>query len=586
MRSRNTRYFVLASAGLLAFFTLAQAPGQREITVESADYAPAPRITTEASDVDMEVVVRRPDGSPIAGLTRDNFRIEDDGEQRGISGFYVTKLAGAPERPAPGAAGGSPPGSGAAPARYLGLIFDDVSTEGRDLINARNAAQRFIGEQTRPGTELAIFTTSGAVEQDFTADAARVQAAVARIRAHPRAGRTQLECPRITPFEADLIVEHHDMLALQAVDAEAANCNGKNQPTGDNLIDAAVNELNAGGGSGQMALAQAQATFAQARGIALDSLTYVKNVVDAVGKMPGQRILVLATGGFISDTLENLQEAIVRDALRQQVTINALDARGLYTEGPGRPPDEVATTVGPLPLVTFFFEESSKLSQHQAEDEAAVQLAQGTGGLFFHDNNDLTLGFYRLGLAPELSYHLAFSPSHLAHDGKFHRLAVRLEPGGDPRFHGAVVQARRGYFAPAPETAADRLRQTMDGWMRQTGESSGVPVTVATTFSSRGVTAAVRFDVSRLEFVRENGRRRQQLAVIAGLFDGSGRFVTGRRGVLNLALSDATWKRYQRQGMSARLTLAAPAGRYRLRVVVGEVDGGGVSAFNRTVTIP
>lgn len=416
---------IVVAVGLLISLGLAQAPGAKEVRVESGNYVLPPLvIAAEANNVAVGVVVRKPDGTVIRGLTKENFRIQDNGGLRETSGFYTIETGTAASAPA---AGQDAARNGVAPqARFLGLIFDDVSTDERDLKNARHAAMRFIGEQMQSGTRLAIFTTSGAVEQDFTADAGRLQAAVGRIRTHPRAGRSMFDCPRITPYEADLIVQHHDRMALQAVDDEAANCNGKSQPTGDNLIDGAVNELNAGGASGQMALAQAQATFSQARGIALDTLTYVRNVVGAIGKMPGERILVLATGGFISDTLENEQEAIVRDALRQQVTIDALDARGLFTDGPGRPADEVATTVGPLPLLTFFFEESSKLSQHQAEDEAAVQLAQGTGGLFFHDNNDLTLGFRRLGLAPELSYRLAFIPQDLVRDGKCHKLAVDL----------------------------------------------------------------------------------------------------------------------------------------------------------------
>lgn len=100
------------------------------------------------------------------------------------------------------------------------------------------------------------------------------------------------------------------------------------------------------------------------------------------------------------------------------------------------------------------------------------------------------------------------------------------------------------------------------------------------------MTAAVRLDVSRLGFVEEEGRREQRIEVIAGLFDADGKFITGRRGALDLALTTATWQRYQRQGMTARSVLAAPAGVYRLRVVVGTANRGALSAFNRQVTIP
>jgi hypothetical protein len=48
------------------------------------------------------------------------------------------------------------------------------------------------------------------------------------------------------------------------------------------------------------------------------------------------------------------------------------------------------------------------------------QLAEGAGGTFFHNNNDLTEGFERVAATPEFSYVLGFSPVALKEDGSFH----------------------------------------------------------------------------------------------------------------------------------------------------------------------
>jgi len=48
---------------------------------------------------------------------------------------------------------------------------------------------------------------------------------------------------------------------------------------------------------------------------------------------------------------------------------------------------------------------------------------------FTNNNNDLALGFRRLGMVPETMYVLAFSPSGVAADGRFHSLKVRLAAG-------------------------------------------------------------------------------------------------------------------------------------------------------------
>jgi VWFA-related protein len=79
--------------------------------------------------------------------------------------------------------------------------------------------------------------------------------------------------------------------------------------------------------------------------------------------------------------------------------------------------------------------------------------AASTGGLFFHNNNDLDLAFRQIGVEPDVTYHLGFSPEDVAADGKYHKLKVRLavaNPG--------VVQARPGYFAPERAAAPGRRR--------------------------------------------------------------------------------------------------------------------------------
>ena len=83
-------------------------------------------------------------------------------------------------------------------------------------------------------------------------------------------------------------------------------------------------------------------------------------------------------------------------------------------------------------------------------------LAASTGGLFFHNNNDLDLGFRELGLAPEFLYSLGFAPD--APDRRYHGLRVRLKAARQ-----YTVQARPGYYAvdsPAPPAPPPRRIDT------------------------------------------------------------------------------------------------------------------------------
>ena len=87
--------------------------------------------------------------------------------------------------------------------------------------------------------------------------------------------------------------------------------------------------------------------------------------------------------------------------------------------------------------------------------DVLAEFAEGTGGTFFHSDNDLKAGFGALVGDPP-HYILTFSPQNAKWDGKFHALKVSLAT----RQKGESVQARRGYFAVAnaigaTEQAAD-----------------------------------------------------------------------------------------------------------------------------------
>jgi VWFA-related protein len=134
-------------------------------------------------------------------------------------------------------------------------------------------------------------------------------------------------------------------------------------------------------------------------------------------------------GFFIAE--DQAQVEILDMAVRSDVMINALDPRGL---------------VSPLDIRTKGFDPQA-LAYKELSDtqESAVldELADGTGGTFFHNNNDLAEGFRRVAASPEYSYVLAFSPQDLKNDGRFHKLKVTVNRGAK-----LTVQARKGYYAP------------------------------------------------------------------------------------------------------------------------------------------
>jgi VWFA-related protein len=120
------------------------------------------------------------------------------------------------------------------------------------------------------------------------------------------------------------------------------------------------------------------------------------------------------------------------------VTISALDTRGLYTTNMDASKRGVASM---RDLMTGEMAEYHSETMNLSEDVMA-EFANGSGGKFFHNNNELEGGFKELTQAPEYLYILEMSLDKVKSDGTYHRLKVKVD--GD----ALKVEARRGYFAP------------------------------------------------------------------------------------------------------------------------------------------
>jgi VWFA-related protein len=194
---------------------------------------------------------------------------------------------------------------------------------------------------------------------------------------------------------------------------------------------------------------KASAVWSYAEMQSRHSLQALENSVSRLAAMPGQRILVLVSQGFLTETEGDKVDAIINRALRQEVVISAIHAAGL--EAPA--PEE---TMNPdLPPVFEALKIALKNTGSAVSASVLASLSSGTGGIFFYNNNDFDEGIRRAAAVPEVMYVLSFSPQDLKLNGKFHSLKVTLTTHGP-----FTIQARRGYFASKTTLgkAADKRR--------------------------------------------------------------------------------------------------------------------------------
>lgn len=324
---------------LPAMICAQQATAPDEIRVSSHAYVPPSpySIRVETKLVELNVAVHDWNGRAVHGLAREDFRIFDEGKEREIAAISEETAGGSASAPASEPSSAAP-ASTAKPleappmARYVGLFIDDVNAKdyaaAGDLSRTQAAAKKFVAEAPLPGTRIGIFTASGTVTLDFTGDASKLAEAIGNLKPHPRMSEIGLQyCPRITPYRSYLITHLHNRDAISLVAGEAGPNGYGCMATPDQVV------------------MESEETWRRVREISKETLAAIDRTVSYLGKMPGSRVLIVASSGFLGATLEE-QQAIVDRALRNGVVINALDSKGLYSEAPpanrpaGRPVGE------------------------------------------------------------------------------------------------------------------------------------------------------------------------------------------------------------------------------------------------------
>ena len=102
----------------------------------------------------------------------------------------------------------------------IAYVFDDIGLGREDLSASAAAAGKHLAEM-RQEDRAALFTTSGEVGVNFTADKDRLLAALKTMKPHPMPG---WNCPPMSYYEADLIVNHADVDAGNLAEGEAMGC--------------------------------------------------------------------------------------------------------------------------------------------------------------------------------------------------------------------------------------------------------------------------------------------------------------------------------------------------------------------------
>lgn len=565
-----------------------------EIKLTSRPYTPqaGKAIRVQANLVLVPVVLRDPKGLPVGGLGKDDFQILDNGKLQTITSFSVQTASGVlldAVTPAP-AGGAAPATPAAAKPRFIALFFDDLNSSLGDIVAARNAAEKFVREELQPRDLMGIFTSSATVALDFTRDASALLDSLGQIRTQMRStDEGPAACPPINPWQAHLIVNLRDSQAIELAIAEGLAM-GCLQPNVGKQGLAQTPELHAG-----IVKNRAETILSAAELSSVDTLARISTVIRHLAKRQGDPMLLLASSGFFTRASQasRRQDKVVDEALHAGIVINSLDAKGLTAEPPkgGRVSSQRAQEQGrPVYLAggdLSVYSDTLRNQFREAMNDPMALLAEGTGGRFFKNSNDLERGLRELVAAPEVSYMIGFQPQNLKPDGKFHELQVKPTAS-----RSLAVQARRGYYAPTQaEQAQQNASERFDAEVLADNTLTEFPARVTAQpgqveSGAPAMKVALHVDVRGLTFARRSGRNLAKLRCVIAMFDTEGNHLGSLEVNVDLALKKETLERLTTTGLYQHLTLQAPSGSYKLRAVVQELTKGQMAALTQSVVIP
>lgn len=423
-----------------------------------------PVIRVEVREVRVPVFVADKKGHTVTGLKAADFTVEEDGVPQVISAFSTSTAQGAEEL-----SGGRTPANASARAGLAArsrqtfvICVDTLHLSPGNAASLRAALKRLFEKEKPSDAQYSVVTLGRQLQvvETSTGDPGAVAAKIASVGFQPDgAGAAALQTELFA-----LKTSMYDFCRR----CPACGSQGRSHAC-DTDIQALKTSLDA----------RAEPWSMRTR-LMLDQL---KLVVEELAKLPGGRTLILASDGFTlhaerefygvaaaflpgdprfaapnsSDLEPNLQ-AVIRAAANGNVRIQSVDSRGVISSAGGSgsmdaanpsdwsPPSVIRKTPSANRGGTLL-NEMDRQAGSIAFDAAGgmEQLAQSTGGVFYHGSND-TFQQLRSSLADGREYYvLGYISKNTVMDGKFRSITVEV------RDQKLRIRAKTGYWADEVE---------------------------------------------------------------------------------------------------------------------------------------
>jgi len=526
---------------------------------------------TEVVVVEVPVQVSK-DGKPVRGLTVDQFEVVDGRKRQELTGFDAYDLSGSSVEPSPM----GPRIPAVAQRRFL-LLFD-LSFSGPDsIVRARHAAKELVSTGLSSTDLVGVATHSASSGSNlilgFTSDRRQVELAIDTL------GLLQVDESRRDPLGLRFAEIPMDTSPATG----AAGARTRTGATSDVVLRDTVFQM------------QDSTRRASDKNDILALTSSLTQVAESLRTVDGRKYLVFLSEGFDSSIVLGQGGGTTLEEQQAIQSQNLAASYGDYWDVDSNLRFGDTSTQNVLGLMLQEFVRADCVIQaidigglragadvrtRQENKQGLFMMADGTGGEFFENFNNLTAAMEKMLERTSVTYVLAFQVEDLKLDGKFHKLKVKLK--GGPK--GARLVYRPGYFAPRPYSELSQRERTLSAASQLYGDAGG-QLEVATLAAPFEIGSQLAYVPSLIEVAGEDllkgsegGRVTAEIYAYAVAADGQIRDFYNQ--IIGIDIEKAG-PALQQTGLKFWNQFELPPGSYVARILVRNADTGasGVSVF-------
>jgi VWFA-related protein len=516
---------------------------------------PQPTFTTSSNLVIVDVTVRDKSGRPIDGLKPTDFAVFEDGKPQKIAVFEFQKLSEEPAPPPKLALAdqlklpeapkttitAEKPGQVQYHDKRLMVFYLDFSSMGiPEQLRAQEAALDYAAKHITKDDLVAIllYTSQVQVLTDFTADRDVINSI---LKALP-------------------IGEMSELAGL----ADTDSANGEDTGAAFVADETEFNIFNTD-----------------------QKLAAIEEAARMLAPLPEKKALIYFSAGVSKTGIDNQAqlEATINSAVKANLAIYPIDARGLMADPPGGDASHAASRGTGIYNGSVYNQQRATINDSQ---ETLYTLAADTGGKAFFDSNDITAGIVQAQQQMRSYYLLGYYTTNAAQDGKYRKITVKLT---NPM--SAKLEHRKGYYASkvwgklngqekeqqlkealsAGDPATDLPLALQVNYFRVAPTTYFVPVSIKIPGSVVALAAKGGASVTQFDFA---GQIQDEQHAVAG----------NVRDNITIHLDKDSAAKAGQKSFQYDAGFTLEPGKYRLKFVVRENVTGKLGTFDARFTIP